>query len=379
MNEVPLTLGVTVTSIFAFLVVLGWVLLVFMPRWTRPDIYFAVTVKPSFRQTPEALQLERHYRRLVAIHSLIGLALTGSSLLVLAKPDIFLWLLSSGLFWQMCGSIIAFVSTRRHLLPYAATPVGQRQAILQPREVALAGRWWWSGPLLILLGFATNLILRWDDIPDRFPTHWGPSGSPDSWATRSFLSVFATILMGLCIWATMFTIAAALPRFARRISARGAAAERERKFMHITQWILLGTAYWLAVLMGTTSLLPLLVGMNDALPSWFFWMIGFELVLVAAMCVILARSGQGGWRLDHGDVAEPESADDQPVGDRTPDSAWKLGIFYFNPDDPALFVEKRFGIGWDLNWGRPAAWLGMLVLLLAMVGVPIALLVAANQ
>jgi hypothetical protein len=32
-----------------------------------------------------------------------------------------------------------------------------------------------------------------------------------------------------------------------------------------------------------------------------------------------------------------------PAGDGTFEEQWKLGMFYFNPDDPALFVEKGGG------------------------------------
>jgi len=58
---------------------------------------------------------------------------------------------------------------------------------------------------------------------------------------------------------------------------------------------------------------------------------------------------------------------DQPMtarGDATPDSAWKGGVFYYNPDDPALFVEKRYGLGWTLNFGHPQAKLILVGLLL---------------
>ena len=41
---------------------------------------------------------------------------------------------------------------------------------------------------------------------------------------------------------------------------------------------------------------------------------------------------------------------------RDNDRYWKGGIFYVNPDDPALFLPERFGIGWTINLGRPAAW-----------------------
>jgi uncharacterized membrane protein len=44
-----------------------------------------------------------------------------------------------------------------------------------------------------------------------------------------------------------------------------------------------------------------------------------------------------------------------------PDDRWKAGIFYYNPNDPALFVEARSGLGFALNVAR---W-GIIVLALA--------------
>ena len=35
---------------------------------------------------------------------------------------------------------------------------------------------------------------------------------------------------------------------------------------------------------------------------------------------------------------------------------WKLLIFYYNPDEPRLFVAKRFGSPMTLNFARPMAW-----------------------
>ena len=31
-------------------------------------------------------------------------------------------------------------------------------------------------------------------------------------------------------------------------------------------------------------------------------------------------------------------------------------MFYCNPDDASLFLPERFGVGWTLNWARPAVW-----------------------
>ena len=40
---------------------------------------------------------------------------------------------------------------------------------------------------------------------------------------------------------------------------------------------------------------------------------------------------------------------------RGDDKYWKLGAFYYNPDDPALMIENRFGVSIDLNYAHPAA------------------------
>jgi uncharacterized membrane protein len=53
--------------------------------------------------------------------------------------------------------------------------------------------------------------------------------------------------------------------------------------------------------------------------------------------------------------------------DRNP-AHWKLLFFYYNPDDPRLFVPKRWtGNFFALNFARPAAWIVLIVLLTAIV------------
>jgi uncharacterized membrane protein len=50
--------------------------------------------------------------------------------------------------------------------------------------------------------------------------------------------------------------------------------------------------------------------------------------------------------------------------DRNPQH-WKLGVFYFNPDEPRLFVAKRSGAPITVNLGRPMAW-GLIVGIVAI-------------
>ena len=41
---------------------------------------------------------------------------------------------------------------------------------------------------------------------------------------------------------------------------------------------------------------------------------------------------------------------------------WKLGVLYYNPDEPRLLVAKRFGGPFTLNLANPIAWTAAAIL-----------------
>jgi uncharacterized membrane protein len=64
---------------------------------------------------------------------------------------------------------------------------------------------------------------------------------------------------------------------------------------------------------------------------------------------IAIKFGQGGSQLER-------SAANAPLTDGLADNRlWVLGMFYVNREDPSLFVERRFGLGYTLNFGNPRA------------------------
>ena len=49
--------------------------------------------------------------------------------------------------------------------------------------------------------------------------------------------------------------------------------------------------------------------------------------------------------------------------DPTPNGCWKGGMFYYNPNDAVLFVQRRDGFGYTVNFANRLSWalLGSLV------------------
>jgi uncharacterized membrane protein len=48
------------------------------------------------------------------------------------------------------------------------------------------------------------------------------------------------------------------------------------------------------------------------------------------------------------------------------DAHWKAGFIYWNPNDPAILVPKRFGIGCTLNFANKWSWIALIALVVAV-------------
>lgn len=57
--------------------------------------------------------------------------------------------------------------------------------------------------------------------------------------------------------------------------------------------------------------------------------------------------------------------------DRKNSKYWTWGLFYYNPDDPELFVEKKYGFGQTFNMAHNRAY----YLLFFVIIFPIAIIV----
>jgi uncharacterized membrane protein len=73
-------------------------------------------------------------------------------------------------------------------------------------------------------------------------------------------------------------------------------------------------------------------------------------------------------------VDDATSTADAPDDDRY----WKGGLIYLNPEDPAVFVPKRFGVGWTINLASPGGIGIGIVLVLIVLGAITLAVVAPN-
>lgn len=336
-------------------------LLWLMPRLTRPDLYFSVTVAPGFRDGLEGASILRRYRAEIVAVSVLALACLAACSLGTAFRFTPLVLVA-----QLAASFLVFYRARARVLPHAAAPTSIREAEpFRPRRIP--GGWVAAcGPFILLAACAGYLWAHWQQIPLRFPVHWGVNGMPNRWAVRDPASVYFPLLTMAAALLPLTLLLYGMTHWVRPIHAGALAGARESRFRRTASVALLAVEYLIALEGSWIALHPLMPNLR---PTGVFGTAALLLPLlgIVILVVMLVRLGQGGSRLPSSAGAAQISA--EPIGDRTEDRYWLLGVIYFNRDDPAVLVEKRFGIGYTLNFARPMAWT---IILLAVL-LPVAL------
>ncbi len=185
--------------------------------------------------------------------------------------------------------------------------------------------WWDLAALLGFLALAAFYQQILPLLPDPVPTHFNALGHANGWTPKARLAL-VVFLPPLGLWGVLFLVGAVtalVPRSAGAVpihALRGLAG--------------LG----MCGVMGGCLLVP-----RYGLTALFGGLLAFAFCLVVGI-VFLVRDTWLALRR----TANPEH--------------YRCGVFYVNRQDPRLWVEKRVGIGWTLNFAHPAAgWMCLLM------------------
>jgi len=290
-----------------------------IPNMTRRGILFGLAVPPGFRQGTCGRRSVAEFRLLVGI-ALIAVV----SALFLAPVALLQPVSATGPLLILLAGAIAFVREHRKIAPFAVEPLRQREADLSRAPEKLPWFTWLApGPFAILSAAAVFLQLNWDRIPAVFPVHWGLDGQPNRWGHRDVHGIYGPLLFGaeLCAWMLAMGLATWF-------------GARRSRFRLVTLASVIGLVYMLALLFTAISVSSFL-----HIP---LWLIAFgPIIFIVPSIVAMARA-----------VAEPGEKVES-----TPNECWKAGMIYYNPNDAALFVERRAGLGYTFNFGNRWSWI----------------------
>lgn len=286
---------------------------------------FGVPVPQGFRSSDAARAALRSYRVWVGIPAALGLLAN----LIYPSPGA-----QAASFVSIAAfGIAGFLQQNRKLKPFAIQPPMARQAELGPPKGLPWFTWLGILPLLFLAGIALYLHAHWDQIPTRFPVHFDITGTPDRWANKTLAGVYGVLIFGAELAVFFFAMMVAAWFGTRR-------SDPMRKPMML-------------VLLAAETMISLIVGLIPLQTA-----AGFHIPVPAMLSPVLLLFAS----LAHAMHESNKPRDPDP----TPNECWKGGMLYYNPNDAALFVQRRDSVGFTMNLGNRWSWVlsGFLLLLL---------------
>lgn len=208
---------------------------------------------------------------------------------------------------------------------------------------------------LITIGLTIWLIYLYPLLPSVIPTHWGANGQPDAWSDKSFFSVFFLIFTLLFTQLLMYGMSWGTFHSSVKVKAQKSELSLQRE--HETRKLMTEMLAFLTLI--TTLFLGLLevqtnwsILYSDATLSMLYSIPIFLLLTFGSVYYYMKRSKALNEQFKKLDSLESEPSDDEH---------WKWGLFYYNKDNPELFIEKKFGIGWTVNFARPGIWIFLFI------------------
>lgn len=205
-------------------------------------------------------------------------------------------------------------------------------------------------PMVVTIGFIGYTFIYFNRLPDQIPMHWGANGKPDSFTEKNLFSVNSLLFILLTMQVMFLGTNEATKRSGIKLSSTRTDASRIRQLTlrKYTSWfsfIMSVSVTLLFTFLQLTMIHPDLMSnaVTFAIPL-IFTLIALIGTIIFAVKVSNAGEKAGGLPTEG-------------ITDVDEDEYWKGGIIYFNKNDPSIFVEKRFGVGWTINFANPIGYL----------------------
>ena len=250
--------------------------------------------------------------------------------------------------WQISAQEIAVADTK----------------FAQTHKTACSPNWFWL--YLLVVGATAALgIIFYDVIPDKVPLQMDSTGTLVKFADKSPVSVFFPVVMQALMSGVFIFVYYTFKRTPPVLDAENVTESSRQNAIFRYRWSLFTVFGGLAMLLIFGSIMLSNIGIADLHTVFTVSMVAV-VVIIAYAVILSVTTGQSGSRV------KPEGGQPGQQINRDDDRYWKAGSFYYNKEDPAMFVEKRFGIGTTVNFANPwavAIFVGVIVI---VVGISIA-------
>lgn len=213
--------------------------------------------------------------------------------------------------------------------------------------------------LLHFLLITINVVVIWwyyDNIPDKLILHYDFSGQADRFGSKSVGVVFMTNLFQLIMVFISITTQEAIIRSKQKINPLSPeVSSKKGSFSRFKVSLGLQLVTIFIIVLFTLVQGSIIEIIKPAVVVILFFL---AVIIIAVISVILKYKEEN---------AVNDTFQEPNLFLSEADHYWKWGLFYVNPNDPSVLVEKRVGLGWTVNFGHRLGWVILLTPLFLVV------------
>ncbi len=363
MNQ-EITILIIHIPILILITAIGYII----PYYLKKDILFGVRLSEKESQLFKVDQIKQQFRNSYLIVTVVFMLI--ASMLLYSFPQ-----------ETLGGVLIGFqIILLYSFLVFYNRKVLSMKIKLQSTEVESTEDEWLTvdtqirtrPKILSILGFLPSILLvivhfiiallRFGNLPVFIPLSFDLSGNVIAFTEKTILSVLRFPAISLFLLFTLLGIFFVIITSKQQLNVQSPKISKNQDILFRKRWTLF-FAIFTPLMIIYNFILSLQYLLVIHINGWLFFIVSFviPILIVVGGLIFAIYTGQSGSRINV-DIKERKTkavaVDDNKY--------WKLGLFYFNPIDPSIFIEKRMGIGWTINFGNPIAiggFIGFLSLL----------------
>ncbi|MEG0258666.1 MAG: DUF5808 domain-containing protein [Lysinibacillus sp.] len=329
-----------------------------IPYIVRETIVFGVTVPEQNVCHPKLIAMKKRYTKVISI---LGIIIFLIMLVLLAIQQ---WseigeaiILMSSIFGVMGISMLIYWLNHQEVMRLKVSEAWGVE-LKQVRVVDLTARsrdemlpWpFFAAPISVTIMLIVVTFFQYNQMPHQIAVHWGPSGEADAWTNKTYFTAISLPLVMLMMQFMLWGTVDSMKRSAIRVTAnrKEESIESQLKTRKFASWFLMVAIYDLTMLLTTlqfSNIHPSIAKSPVLLPLFLI----FTAIIFGSVIILVLKLRK--WRLAYAENVKSE------IMDVDEDRFWKGGLIYINRQDPSVFVEKRFGVGWTMNLANPRGYI----------------------
>ncbi|MEY8000418.1 DUF1648 domain-containing protein [Clostridium sp. Mt-5] len=374
MNE---NLFMCIYLFFIFIIIL--VITILTPKFTRKEIVFGVRVPEDEADSDEIKHIKTQFIRnnlVVEIPFILLFSFLNYKFLNVGM------ILFTTFAFVFINFLVYMISNRavKNLKLQKLWLQGKKQVVTididfsKKKSDMLVSVWFFMIPVFIII---INIILgytHYSSLPYKVPTHWDFSGNITGYQIKSKFLIWEMPLAQIIITFISFIVYKGIGWSKQQISSLNPEESVKKNSIFRRSWsiymVILASATDILLSVGTIQIFKV-IDVSSAFSNAVI--IAFLTITILASIILSLKIGQGGSNIKMG--KDSLQRDESELTNKDDDDSWKLAnTIYYNPEDPSIFVEKRFGVGWTVNAGRPAGmaiYIGIIIFTIVVIGISI--------